>query len=90
MYQEFQTWHKEAVSGVDEGKDKVKNILNCFLHFYLFQSMSSAFIFDLLHVLLHSYSESDLEILIFLLHNIGLQLRKSDPAALKSILDLAE
>jgi hypothetical protein len=40
--------------------------------------------------MLNSFQESDIEVLIFLLHNIGLQLRKSDPAALKEILTVAE
>jgi hypothetical protein len=37
-----------------------------------------------------SFSETDIEILIFLLHNIGLQLRKADPIALRDLLTLAE
>jgi hypothetical protein len=41
-------------------------------------------------MLLNSFTEGDIEILIFLLHNIGLQLRKADPMALKDILTLSE
>ena len=37
-----------------------------------------------------SFQEADIEVLIFLLHNIGLQLRKADPAALKDLLSLAD
>lgn len=40
--------------------------------------------------LLQSFKEADVEILIFLLHNIGLQLRKADTVALKDLLTLAD
>jgi hypothetical protein len=37
-----------------------------------------------------SFREADVEVLIFLLHNIGLQLRKADPVALRDLLTLAD
>lgn len=37
-----------------------------------------------------SFREADIETLIFLLHNIGLQLRKADANALKELLTLCE
>ena len=40
--------------------------------------------------LLNSFEESDIEVLIFLLHNIGLQLRKADPEAIRDIIHMAE
>ena len=43
----------------------------------------------MIRFLLNSFTESDIEILIFILHNIGLQLRKEDPGAIKDIIDLA-
>ena len=67
---------------------KVKNIMNCLLHLFLFKSIGSQFLFDVIKYLLNSFSESDIEVLIFVLHNIGLQLRKQDPASIKQILDL--
>ena len=78
---------KEDQSLIGEHRTKVKNILNCLIHFYLFQSISSEFLFSVIHYLLDSFTESDIEVLIFVLHNIGLQLRKKDPEAIKSILD---
>jgi nucleolar MIF4G domain-containing protein 1 len=68
---------------------KVKNILNCFLHFFLFKSCTGTILFDMIRLLLASFTESDIEILIFILHNIGLQLRKEDPGAIKEIIDMA-
>lgn len=67
---------------------KLKNIINCLLHLFLFQSIGSDFIFEIIKFLLNSFTESDIEVLIFVLHNIGLQLRKKDPASIKLILDL--
>ena len=67
---------------------KVKNIINCLLHLFLFQSIGADFLFDIIKFLLNSFTESDIEVLIFVLHNIGLQLRKKDPASIKQILDL--
>tara|TARA_B110000285_G_C14932529_1_gene518020 strand:- start:379 stop:555 length:177 start_codon:yes stop_codon:yes gene_type:complete len=43
----------------------------------------------MIRLLLASFTESDIEILIFILHNIGLQLRKEDPGAIKEIIDMA-
>lgn len=45
---------------------------------------------DLIHLLLTSFTESDLEVLIFLLHNIGLQLRKADPEAIRDLIHISE
>lgn len=64
--------------------------MNCFLHFFLFKGVNGKILFDLIKILMNSFTEGDLEILIFILHNIGLQLRKEDPSALKEIMDLAD
>ena len=71
-----------------EHKTQMMNILNCFVHFYLFQSLGETYLFDMIRFLITSFTECDIEILIFALHNIGLQLRKKDPESLKNILDL--
>lgn len=42
----------------------------------------------MINYLLKSFQEPDIETLIFLLHNIGLQLRKADPDNLKNIIEL--
>ena len=96
MFRTFNENHQKIIDNtgkanndlLNECKTKVKNILNCLLHFYLFQSLSSQFLFDIIKHLLNSFTESDIEILIFVLHNIGLQLRKEDPESIKHILDL--
>jgi len=50
----------------------LKNTLNCFLHFYLFQSITAELLLDIIKILLQSFNEGDIELLIFMLHNIGL------------------
>lgn len=50
--------------------------------------MTASVIFSFVKFLLHSFREDDIETLIFLFHNIGLQLRKTDPDSLIQIIDL--
>ena len=71
-------------------KSKIKNILNCLLHFFLFKSMTAQLLIDLIFKLMNSFTETDIEILIFILHNIGLQLRKEDPTKIMQIIDMAQ
>jgi hypothetical protein len=58
------------------------------LHFFLFESITAQAVFAMVTHLLQSFREDDVETLIFLLHNIGLQLRKAEPESLKRIIDL--
>ena len=46
--------------------------MNAFLHFFLFHSITHALIYDLINLLLTSFKEAEIEILIFVMHNIGL------------------
>lgn len=93
MMSAFEENHTKMVSELDEdGKEvavmRVKNIMNCLVHLFLFQSIGSDLLFDVIKFMLASFTESDIEVLIFVLHNIGLQLRKKDPVSIKAILDL--
>ena len=74
--------------GEESSVIRVKNIMNCLVHLFLFQTIGSDLLFDVIKFLLSSFTERDVEVLIFVLHNIGLQLRKKDPASVKEILDL--
>jgi len=91
LYTQFSEIHTQVKSGDGDqtSKSKIKNILNCLLHFYLFKSTTAQLLIDLVKILLESFTETDIEILIFILHNIGLQLRKEDPAQILSIIDMA-
>jgi len=89
----FASFFESHASMTSEGADetavmRVKNIMNCLVHLFLFQTIGSDLLFDVIKFLLGSFTESDIEVLIFVLHNIGLQLRKKDPASVKQILDL--
>lgn len=53
----------------------------------VFQSLDSDYLFDVIKFLMNSFTEADIEVLIFVLHNIGLQLRKKDPESVKAMLD---
>ena len=71
-------------------KTSIKNILNCLLHFYLFKVMTPKFLTELIEVLLSRFTESDIEVLIFVMHNIGFQLRNEEPEAIQKIIEMAE
>jgi nucleolar MIF4G domain-containing protein 1 len=90
MFASFKESHAEMTSedGEASGVVRVKNIMNCLVHLFLFQTIGSDLLFDVIKFLLSSFTEMDIEVLIFVLHNIGLQLRKKDPASVKEILDL--
>ena len=75
MHQVFLKHHelmKREEEAANEDRTKVKNILNCLLHLFLFQSLDSEYLFDIIRFLMDSFSEADIEVLIFVLHNIGL------------------
>ena len=85
LYAAFKEAHAQVKSGDIEQsscKTKMKNILNCLLHFYLFKSTTPRLLIDLIKQLMTSFTETDIEILIFVLHNIGLQLRDEDPKSI--------
>ena len=90
MFASFKESHAEMTSEDGEASSvvRVKNIMNCLVHLFLFQTIGSDLLFDVIKFLLSSFTEMDIEVLIFVLHNIGLQLRKKDPASVKEILDL--
>jgi hypothetical protein len=46
--------------------------MNAFLHFFLFHSVTHTLLYDFITLLLSSFREPEIEILIFVLHNIGL------------------
>jgi hypothetical protein len=77
----------ETVQTSDDSS-KVKNIMNCFLHLYLFQSISTKVVYSAVRYLLDRFNESDIEVLIFLFHNVGFQLRKAEPESLKGIIEI--
>ena len=65
---------------------ELKNLITVFMHIYLFRSISHEFMFGIVDILMNSFKERDLEILLNLMHNVGLTLRKDSPELLLQII----
>jgi hypothetical protein len=59
--------------------------INVFMQIYLFGSITSDLLIFFIDKMLQSFKEDDIDILIFVLHNIGLQLRKEETVKLKEL-----
>ena len=57
-------------------------MISVFMHVYLFRSVGHEFMFGIVDILMNSFKERDLEILLNLMHNVGLTLRKDSPELL--------
>lgn len=68
-----------------EGK-VCNNLIALLAHLYNFHVMHSVLIFDILKLLLDSFTEKDIEMILFLLKNVGFTLRKDDALALKELI----
>jgi hypothetical protein len=55
------------------------------MQIYLFGSITSDLLIFFIDKMLQSFKEDDIDILIFVLHNIGLQLRKEETVKLKEL-----
>ena len=53
-------------------KVQLKNVINVFMQIYLFGSLSSDLLIYFIEKMLQSFKEDDIDILVFVLHNIGL------------------
>lgn len=72
-----------------EGKE-CDNLVAMVAHLYNFQVVHSLLIFDLLKKLVATFSEKDIELVLFLLKTVGFSLRKDDPLALKELINEAQ
>ncbi|XP_051910061.1 nucleolar MIF4G domain-containing protein 1 [Hippocampus zosterae] len=73
------------------GEDKeCDNLVAVVAHLYNFQVVHSLLIFDILRRLLAVFGEKDIELLLFVLRNVGFSLRKDDPLALKELIAEAQ
>ncbi|KAG2458550.1 NOM1 protein, partial [Polypterus senegalus] len=68
-----------------EGKES-DNLLAMIAHMYNFNIVHCVLMFDILKKLLKTFTEKDIELILFLLKNVGFSLRKDDPLALKEII----
>lgn len=72
-----------------EGKE-CDNLVAIVAHLYNFQVVHSLLIFDILKLLIAAFTEKDIELVLFVLRNVGFSLRKDDALALKDLISEAQ
>nr|XP_057915916.1 nucleolar MIF4G domain-containing protein 1 [Doryrhamphus excisus] len=72
-----------------EGKE-CDNLVAIVAHLYNFQVVHSLLIFDILRRLMAAFTEKDIELVLFVLKNVGFSLRKDDALALKELISEAQ
>lgn len=72
-----------------EGKESA-NLVAIVAHLYNFQVVHAMLIFDVLKLLGESFTEKDIELMLFVLRNVGFSLRKDDAMALKELITEAQ
>uniref|UniRef100_A0A1A7X724 Nucleolar MIF4G domain-containing protein 1 n=1 Tax=Iconisemion striatum TaxID=60296 RepID=A0A1A7X724_9TELE len=72
-----------------EGKE-CDNLIAIVAHLYNFQVVHSVLIFDILKQLVGTFTEKDVELVLFVLRNVGFALRKDDALALKELISEAQ
>nr|XP_020507731.1 nucleolar MIF4G domain-containing protein 1 [Labrus bergylta] len=75
----------EAYKNPAESKE-CDNLVAIVGHLYNFQVVHSVLIFDILKVLVGAFTEKDVELVLFVLRNVGFGLRKDDALALKELI----
>ncbi|KAL6058150.1 Nucleolar MIF4G domain-containing protein 1 [Balamuthia mandrillaris] len=68
------------------GFQKMSNTVLMFVHLYNFHVLHSGIIYDLIKLLVDSFTENDIELLLSILKNCGTQLRSDDPQSLKEVI----
>ncbi|XP_061778231.1 nucleolar MIF4G domain-containing protein 1 isoform X2 [Nerophis ophidion] len=72
-----------------EGKE-CDNLVAIVAHLYNFHVVHSLLIFDILRRFVAAFAEKDIELVLFLLKNVGFSLRKDDALALKDLITEAQ
>lgn len=72
-----------------EGKE-CENLIAIVAHLYNFQVVHSVLIVDILKLLVGTFTEKDIELVLFMLKNVGFSLRKDDALALKELISEAQ
>lgn len=75
----------EVYKNPTEGKE-CDNLMAIIGHLYNFQVVHSLIITDILKLMIGAFTEKDVELVLFLLRNVGFSLRKDDPLALKELI----
>ncbi|XP_033854614.3 nucleolar MIF4G domain-containing protein 1-like [Acipenser ruthenus] len=72
-----------------EGKE-CDNLIAIIAHLYNFHVVHSLLVFDILKKLTKAFTEKDIELILFLLKNVGFLLRKDDAVSLKELISEAQ
>lgn len=75
----------EVYKNPTEGKE-CDNLVAIIGHLYNFGVMHPLIIIDILKLMIGTFTEKDVELILFLLRNVGFALRKDDPLALKELI----
>lgn len=75
----------EVYKNPTEGKE-CDNLIAIIGHLYNFQVVHSVIIFDILKLLIGAFTEKDVQLVLFVLRNVGFALRKDDALALKELI----
>ena len=83
----FSNTYAKAVTAKEDGESKeVHNLLLIISYVFSFKMVGARLVFDMLDVLVETFSELDIELVLLALRNCGFALRKEDPVALKSLI----
>lgn len=75
----------ELYKNPNDGKE-CDNLIAIIGHLYNFQVVHSLLIFDILKLFIGAFEEKDVELVLFMLRNVGFAMRKDDALALKELI----
>ncbi|XP_040208638.1 nucleolar MIF4G domain-containing protein 1 [Rana temporaria] len=85
VVQQFHDLHQD----IGESKE-CDNLLTIIGHLYNFHVIDARLLFDILKLLVSTFTERNIELILMLLKNVGFSLRKDDALALKELISEAQ
>ncbi|XP_073486039.1 nucleolar MIF4G domain-containing protein 1 [Aquarana catesbeiana] len=85
VVQQFHDLHQD----IGESKE-CDNLLTIIGHLYNFHVIDARLVFDILKLLVSTFTERNIELILLLLKNVGFSLRKDDALALKELISVAQ
>lgn len=82
---------KEAVEFKDLSSDDrsvLRNSLTSLICFWFFKSVGPAILFSVVEALVEGFNEDHIELLLYVMHQVGMELRKADAGRMKAVLDM--
>jgi len=84
IVRQFSTTYANA--GENEELKEAHNLLLIISYVFSFKMVGARLVFDMLDMLVDTFSELDIELVLLALRNCGFALRKEDPVALKALI----